>query len=308
MNEEKQMLKKIHAKGFLLALIASSLWGISGVILDFVSRGKSLPVNWFIGVRTITAGSLILLIALLTLPKGQKGKIFDVFKNKNDIILLLLFVFLGLIGNLYSFYLSIQSGGAASATILQYLSPLFIVAGGILFFHQKPTRVDIISFVLALIGIVLLITKGDFTTLSIPPKALFWGIISGATAAMYIVFPAKLIAKHSPLVVTGWGFFLSGIFWNIIHPFWINAPKLDTTSILGVGAVILIGTVGAFLIMVMSLQYTTSTIVSITDAVQPFITFVLSIIFLHASFSFIEIIGAVIVVLSIYILNKYNSQ
>lgn len=308
MDKEKQMLKKIHAKGFLLALIASSLWGISGVILDFVSRGKSLPVNWFIGVRTLTAGTLILLVALITLPKGQKGKIFDIFKNKTDIMFLLLFVFFGLLGNLYSFFLSVQSGGAASATILQYLSPLFIVASGILFFHQKPTRVDLISFFLALVGIILLITKGDVTTLSIPPKALFWGIISGATAAMYIAFPARLIAKHSPLIVTGWGFFLSGIFWNLIHPFWINAPKLDTSSILGVGAVILIGTVGAFLIMVMSLQYTTSTIVSITDAVQPFVTFILSILFLHTTFSLIEIVGAIIVVLSIYILNKYNSQ
>lgn len=307
MNDEKKQLKKIHTKGFLLALIASSLWGVSGTVLQFVSKNKALPAEWFIGVRTLTAGIIILLVALISMPKGKKSQIFAIFTNKKDILLLVLFSLFGLIGNMYSFFLSIQHGNAASATILQYLSPLFIVLGGIFFFRQKPTRVDIISFVLALLGILLLITKGNFSHLSIPTDSLIWGIISGITAALYIVIPKQLISKYSPLVVTGWGFMLSGILFNIYHPFWINPPKLDLSGALGVGTVILIGTVAAFLIMVMSLQYTTSTIVSITDAVQPFITFILSIFFLGASFSIPELIGSAIVIFSIYILNRYDN-
>ncbi|MGR3741184.1 DMT family transporter [Companilactobacillus sp. DQM5] len=306
MEKEKQTLRKLHTKGFLLALIASSLWGVSGTVLQFVSKDKAIPAEWFIGVRTITAGTLILLVALITMPKGKKSKIFDIFKSWKNILLLVSFSLFGLIGNMYTFFLSIQHGNAASATILQYLSPLFIVLGSIIFLRQKPTKVDVITFFLALFGILLLITKGNINHLSIPLDSLIWGIFSGVTAALYIVIPKQLISEFSPLVVTGWGFFVSGILFNIYHPFWINPPKLDTGSILGVGTVILIGTVAAFLIMVMSLQYTTSTIVGITDAVQPIITFILSIFFLGSSFSFIEIIGSLIVIVAIYILNRYN--
>ncbi|MDO1604764.1 DMT family transporter [Lactobacillus sp. YT155] len=306
MNEEKTIQKRTHTKGFILALIASSLWGVSGAVLQFVSQNKQIPAEWFIGVRTLTAGTIILIIAFFSMPKGQKSHIFDIFKNWRDVLFLLLFAIFGLIGNMYTFFLSIQHGNAASATILQYLSPLFIVLGGIFFMRQKPTRVDIVSFTLALLGIVLLITRGNLNHLSIPLDSLIWGILSGVTAAMYIVFPKQLISKYSPLVVTGWGFLVSGILFNIYHPFWINPPKLDTQGILGVGTVILIGTILAFLIMVMSLKYTTSTIVSITDAVQPFITFVLSIAFLGADFSPMELVGSAIVIFAIYILNKYD--
>ncbi|GKQ43311.1 membrane protein [Companilactobacillus sp. RD055328] len=306
MKTDKQTMHKFRTKGFILALIASSLWGVSGAVLQFVSKNKAIPAEWFIGVRTLIAGAIILFVAFISLPKGKKKDFFAIFTNKKDVLLLLLFSIFGLIGNMYTFFLSIQHGNAASATILQYLSPLFIVLGGIVFLRQKPTRVDVISFVMALFGIVLLITKGNFSHLSIPMDSLIWGILSGVTAAMYIIFPARLIQKYSPLLVTGWGFMVSGILFNIYHPFWIDPPKLDTGSILGVGTVILIGSVAAFLIMVMSLQYTTSTIVSITDAVQPFITFVLSILFLGSTFSIVEIIGSIIVIFAIYILNRFN--
>jgi EamA-like transporter family. len=58
--------------------------------------------------------------------------------------------------------------------------------------------------------------------------------------------------------------------------------------------------------MVLSTKYTTAAIISITDAVQPFTTLVLSIIFLKYAVNFAEIVGAVVVVLAIYVLNRYD--
>lgn len=177
-----------------------------------------------------------------------------------------------------------------------------------MFTKKKTSRVDIISFVLALIGVVLMITRGDLGHLSIPFVSVLWGIGSGITAALYITIPQTLIAKYHGILITGWGMLIAGLISNVFSPIWVNPPKMTTTSILGIGTVILIGTVLAFLLMVLSTRYTTAAIISITDAVQPFTTLVLSVIFLHYAVNLAEVIGAVIVVLAIYVLNRYDAD
>ncbi|APU70531.1 membrane protein [Companilactobacillus crustorum] len=303
MNESKQLAKKTLNRGFWLAFCASALWGVSGTVLQVVAKDLNIPAMWFIATRTTFAGIILLVVSLFVLPKGE---FFAVFKNWKDLLTLLSFSVFGLLANMFTFFHAIKTGNSSTATILQYLSPLFIMIGTIIFTKKKTSRIDVISFVLALVGVVLMITRGDIGHLSIPLVSVLWGIGSGVTAALYVTIPQSLIAKYHGLLITGWGMLIAGVISNFFSPIWVNPPKMNTSSILGIGTVILIGTVMAFLLMVISTKYTTAAIISITDAVQPFTTLVLSIIFLHYVVNFAEIIGAVIVVLAIYVLNRYD--
>lgn len=305
MDESKKLTKKTLDRGFWLAFCASALWGISGTVLQVVAKNLDIPAMWFIATRTTVAGVILLVVGLIVLPSKD---FFAVFKNKKDLLTLLCFSIFGLLANMFTFFHAIKTGNSSTATILQYLSPLFIMIGAIIFTKKKTSRIDVISFALALVGVVLMITRGDIGHLSIPFISVLWGIGSGITAALYITIPQKLISKYHGILITGWGMLLAGIISNFFSPIWVNPPKMTTTSILGIGTVILIGTVLAFLIMVISTKYTTAAIVSITDAVQPFTTLVLSIIFLHYSVNLPEIIGSVIVVLAIYVLNRYDTN
>lgn len=305
MDESKKIAKKTLDRGFWLAFCASALWGISGTVLQVVAKNLNIPAMWFIGTRTTLAGIILLVVGLIVLPTNQ---FFAVFKNWKDLLKLLSFSVFGLLANMYTFFHAIKTGNSSTATILQYLSPLFIMIGAIIFTKKKTSRVDVISFVLAMVGVALMITRGDLGHLSIPFVSLLWGIGSGITAALYITIPQSLIAKYHGILITGWGMLIAGIISNFFSPIWVNPPKMTTASVLGVGTVILIGTVLAFLLMVLSTKYTTAAIVSITDAVQPFTTLVLSVIFLHYYVNAAEIIGAVIVVLAIYVLNRYDAD
>ncbi|APX71384.1 DMT family transporter [Companilactobacillus allii] len=305
MEESKQIAKKTLRKGFLLAFLASVTWGISGAVQQIVAKDANIPAMWFVGTRTLVAGVILLVVALFILPKKE---FFSIFKSWKDTLTLVAFSIFGLFANMYTFFYAIQTGNSSTATILQYLSPLFIMVGAIVFSHKRVLRIDIISFALALIGVVLLITRGDISHLSIPFSSVLWGVGSGVTAALYIVIPQRLIAKHNGLLVTGWGMLIAGVFSNFFTPIWINPPHLSTKSLIGVITVILLSNVVAFLLMVFSTKYTTAATISITDAVQPFTTLVLSVIFLSYSVNIPEIIGAVIVVFAIYILNRYDTD
>ncbi|WP_338215054.1 DMT family transporter [Companilactobacillus muriivasis] len=305
MEESKKLAKKTLDRGFWLAFCASALWGISGTVLQVVAKNLNIPAMWFIATRTTVAGIILLIVGLFVLPKSE---FFAVFKNWKDLLTLLSFAVFGLLANMFTFFHAIKTGNSSTATILQYLSPLFIMIGAIIFTKKKTSRVDVISFVLAMIGVALMITRGDIGHLSIPLISVIWGIGSGITAALYITIPQTLIAKYHGILITGWGMLIAGIISNFFNPIWVNPPKMSMASVLGVGTVILLGTVMAFLLMVMSTKYTTAAIISITDAVQPFTTLVLSIIFLQYSVNIPEIIGAVIVVLAIYVLNRYDAD
>ncbi|WP_035463587.1 EamA family transporter [Ligilactobacillus ceti] len=286
--------------GIVLAAISASMWGISGAVMQYVSQQYTLSAIWFLSLRTLSSGIILLLISWFL----YGSTIFQLFKSFKLIAWLLAYVIIGLMTNMLTFYWAIQTGNAAAATILQYLSPLVIVLGSLLFKHELPLRSDLIAFTLSLFGIFLALTKGDFTQLSIPKISLFWGIISGITAACYIVFPRPILKECPPLVVLGWGMFISGILFNFYHPLWSQPPHLSGKLILSLITIILIGTILPFIFLLYSLHFAPSDVVGIMDALQPITATFLSILFLGVPFSWIELLGSLLVILAIYLLQR----
>ncbi len=200
--ELKQQVGGSVRKGMFWAIMASTMWGISGTVLQFISQNQHIPASWFLSTRTIGAGVVLLIISFMR----YRMAIFDIFRSWRLIGWLLAYAVFGLMANLLTFYMSVQTGTAAAATILQYLSPLFIVVGSLVFKHEKPFRSDLIAFVVSALGVFLAITKGDVSQLAIPMNALLWGIGSGITAASTSFY-------HDPSLRRGtrrWSFLAGG--------------------------------------------------------------------------------------------------
>lgn len=285
-------------KGITLAGLASLSWGISGTVLQLISQNLNVPGPWMFSTRTLATGIILLLISAII----YRGQIFNVFKNKKSCISVLTYGIFGLAANLMTFYYSIQTGNASTATILQYLSPLFIVMGSIFIYRKQPLRSDIWSFLLALLGVLLCITRGDLTHLAVPTISLLWGLGSGITAALYVVLPKNAAKENPPMVVLGWGTMIAGIFFNCLHPFWVEAPKLTTTLVASVSTVIALGTILPFIMLLYATRHAPSDVVSIMDALQPITTTLLSVIFFHLDITVVEIIGILLVLIAIYVL------
>jgi Predicted permeases len=134
MDESKKIAKKTLDRGFWLAFCASALWGISGTVLQVVAKNLNIPAMWFIATRTTLAGIILLVVGLIILPKSE---FFAVFKNWKDLLTLLSFAVFGLLANMFTFFHAIKTGNSSTATILQYLSPLFIMIGAVIFTKKK---------------------------------------------------------------------------------------------------------------------------------------------------------------------------
>ena len=165
MNKQKNIVK-----GMLWAGTASISWGVSGTVLQLISQNLAIPAHWMLSMRTSAAGAILLIISAFL----YRGKIFNVFKSWPSVISLFSYAVFGLMANLYTFYYAVQTGNASMATILQYLSPLFIVFGGWFFQHSRPLKSDLLSFVIAMAGVFLCLTKGNFGHLAIPLNSFLW--------------------------------------------------------------------------------------------------------------------------------------
>ena len=111
-----------RAKGILLVIVGTMLWGISGTVAQFLFQQKGFDTEWLVVVRLLISGFLLLLYGYIKKDKN----IINIWKSKEDSIKLILFGAIGMLGVQYTYFAAIKHGNAATATILQYLSPVII--------------------------------------------------------------------------------------------------------------------------------------------------------------------------------------
>ncbi|WP_304068394.1 DMT family transporter [Megamonas hypermegale] len=288
----------MNTKGILLIVTGTVLWGTSGVISQHLFTDKMFTAEWFVTARLISSGIILLIIDALL----HKGDIFSIWLTQDRWALIIFGIF-GMLGVQYTYFGTIVHSNAATATILQYLMPIFIVFYLLATTHRIPRKLELFSIFLAMLGTFLLVTKGQFDTLAISPAALIWGLTSAAFSAFYTLQPRRIIKQWRSTLVIGWGMLIGGAVMCFYQPVWQFTGIFDLNSAVSFAAVIIFGTAIAFCAYLESTKYLSPTQISVFASLEPFASIILSIIFLHINFGFIELIGAFIIIAAVTILN-----
>lgn len=56
-------------KGIIWAAVASTMWGISGTVLQLISQNLAIPATWMLSMRTFSAGVILLVISVFLYGK-----------------------------------------------------------------------------------------------------------------------------------------------------------------------------------------------------------------------------------------------
>jgi drug/metabolite transporter (DMT)-like permease len=177
---------------------------------------------WLTMVRLLSGGAVLLILSFF-----HGDKIFTIVKNRKDTLSLLFFSLFGALIVQLTFLVTIEKSNAATATVLQFLSPTIIVTWFALARKAKPTLAVTAAIATSLIGTLLLVTHGNMTSLSISSEALVWGIASAFSAALYSTYPSKLIARYGTLPIVGWSMFLAGL---MLTPFYGNKGAISLST------------------------------------------------------------------------------
>ena len=291
---------KIKLRGMLLASLASSLWAISGISGEILFKKFNFSSDWLVSTRTLISGILLFLIVIFI----EKKSVLKPLKNKRDCAGIILFGTAGMYLVQYTYFKTIELSNVSFATILQFTAPFFIFIYESIKNKKVPAVSTVILLFMTILGVVFIATKGNFSNLSISLEALLLGVISAIMIAFYSTYPKKLLKKYGSITVVGWGMIIGSIISNVIHPIWKIEGNVNAKSMIQVIIVVILGTSIAYLIYIASLNYISSSLAGILTAFEPVLAAILSVVIFGLKFSFIEIVGFVLVFVSIFILEK----
>lgn len=208
----------LRYKGYAMAIVGAILWGISGTVAQKLFQNEGFQPGWLVTVRMITSGVLLLLFA--SIKTNGQHKVWSVWKDSSKRLHLIIFGIIGMLGVQYTYFMSIKSGNAATATLLQYLAPIFIVAYLAIRLKKVPSPKEFISVGLAILGTFLLVTNGTVDRLTISLPAIAWGVGSAIALAFYTLYPHSLLKEWGAVIVVGWGMLIGGVGLSFINPPW----------------------------------------------------------------------------------------
>ncbi|WP_294467456.1 DMT family transporter [uncultured Anaerofustis sp.] len=129
-------MEKSRKNGAIYIVIAAFLWSLNGVLIKYIPW-QPMAIS---GVRAFLSTITLVLI------KGA----FDFKFNKHVIFASLSYVSMGIL-----FVYATKLTTAANAIILQYTAPIFVIILSIFFFKKFPTKKQLITVVIAFIGVIL---------------------------------------------------------------------------------------------------------------------------------------------------------
>ena len=294
------METKLKLRGMLLASLASSLWAISGISGEILFKQFNFSSDWLVSTRTLMSGILLFMIVVFI----EKKSILRPLKNKRDSMGIILFGAAGMYLVQYTYFKTIELSNVSFATILQFTAPFFIFIYESIKNRKLPSISTVTLLFMTILGVVFIATKGNFSNLSVSLEALLFGLVSAVMIAFYSTYPKKLLKKYGSITIVGWGMIIGSVISNIIHPIWEIQGDINTKSIIQVIIVVILGTSIAYLIYIASLNYISSSLAGILTAFEPVLAAVLSVVTFGLKFSIIELIGFVLVFVSIFVLEK----
>lgn len=297
-------------RGVIAALVGGAMWGFSGTCAQYLYQHYEIDPLFITWVRMLGSGILFLILLAFT----QRAKLRAIAGDNRELGRLALFGIAGLFLCQFTYTTSVNATNAGTATVLQSLNTVFILAATCLMMRRAPRAMEIGGLALALVATWLIATKGNLTALMIPPAGLAWGLINAASCTFYIMYPKHLFARWGSLPVTGIGMLIGGIaavaIWGL-GGLWGAAPvvpELGLDGVLVLAAIVVIGTLAAFGLYLHGVSIVGSVKGGLLGTTEPASAMVFAALWLGTMFTWADWIGLVLMVAMIFLVTLSGSK
>lgn len=300
------MLK--NHRGELYLLLGSLTFSINGifstVVLEHMSAFRLAQI------RAIAAALLLITYALI--------KRRDLLKfTRKELPLLIAYGVVGFALVNVGYFLGIERKlPLGLVLILEFTAPIWVVLW-IKYVRKGFVARDMwFAIALALVGLVLVAQVWDGFTFDLLGTAGALGSAFALTA--YFLMGEKVLKSRPPLGATILGLTVAGTFWAFVLPLWDFPTEIFTTQmdIHGYLAghyfpgwalllwVVVMGTIVPYIFVISGLSLLTASKSSVIGMLEPVMASALAWIWLSQSWNLIQLIGAAIVLIGIYLADR----
>lgn len=299
MNPQKNGEKSKMVTGTIVTIAGGILWGVSGVCGQYMFQNKGVTAPWLVSVRLVVAGLLMLCYYFLT----DREQTLAIWKSKRDRRDVIIYGLLGMLPCQYAYFQTIEWSNAGTATVIQYLGPALIVIWVCFRTKRMPTLQEITGVILAVIGVFLIATHGNPTSLALSGRALLMGLASAVSVAIYTLEPAKLQKKYDTPLILAWGMTIGGVALTLIsRPWTAKGIQADAEMFAALAFVIVFGTMAGFSLYMTGVKLIGSVKASLYACMEPVSSMILTVLWMKVNFTTPDLIGTLLVIVTIIIL------
>lgn len=284
--------------GILITIIGGICWGLSGTCGQFLFEQKGVTTKWLVPVRLVTAGMIMLTYFIIR----ERKEAFRIWKKKYDAIDVIIYGIAGLMACQFTYFYTIELSNAGTATVIQYIAPAIIMV--LVCFMEKriPKALEVLSLILAVLGIFLIATRGNIHQLAISKEALIVGLISALTVVVYNLQPKRMLTRYSAPYILSWGLIIGGLVLSFIFKPWEYTVRFDFGVIAALVGVIGLGSIGGFSLYMHGVKLIGPGRASLYSCVEPIAATLLSAVWLKVPFVTIDLVGFACIIAAIMLL------
>jgi drug/metabolite transporter, DME family len=207
-------------RGFIYIGTAAFLWGLSASMGRAAFTGRVLPGSGIGNVSPLilsqcrTGFSFLVVAMALLARRGMK----PLKVGRRDFLRLFLLGLGGVAASNYFYYLAIQRTNVATAIIVQYTAPvwvlLFMVARG----AERLTPIKLVSVLLAVCGIALVIGLIGRSRIQLDILGVAAALIAAFSFSYYNIGGHSVLAKYDRWTVLLYTTLSASLFWIVINP------------------------------------------------------------------------------------------
>jgi len=210
-------------RGYFYIGSAAFLWGISATLGRAAFTGRLLPGGASLGsidplILSQSRATLSLAVLLPILLMRRGSSVLRV--PGRDLLQFFLLGILGVAVSNYFYYLAIQRTNVATAIILQYTAPVWVLIYTAVRGAQRPSLRRSSAVGLAVVGCALavgLVGSGGFRMDAIGITA---AILAAFSFAFYNVGGHEVLARYDRWKVLLWVLVATSTFWIFVNPPW----------------------------------------------------------------------------------------
>jgi len=299
-------------RGELYLVIGAIFFSLNGVIVTLVL--DHMTTFRLAQVRAIGTFFLLFIITFIQDRKSLKAE-------RREIPTLIFYGVFGYAMVQLGYFIGIAQGVPLSLVlIIEFTAPIWIVLW-IKFVRKGAVANDMwVAIALSLLGLIFVAKVWEGFTFDLFGTL---GALGAALAlAVYFLMSQSQGAKRSAQAMVVWGMGVAGLFWSIVLPIWNFPTQIFTTSInlqgrfsdysapgwLLIAYIIVFGTMVPYLLVVGGIRRLSASTSSVIGMLEPVLAGAFAWIWLSQSWSAIQLVGGVIVLVGIYIADRAKTN
>lgn len=299
MGEKDIERRRIVRRGIVATLVGGTFWGLNGTVSKWLMDTYAIDPLWLVCVRELTACWLFLAAAAMT-AKGR-GQLSGVLRSPRDLAQIVGVSLAAILFSQIAYLEAIDWTNSATATIMQSLGMVLVLAYVCLKVRRRPRRRELVGVALALVGTYLVATGGNPGQLNLPAEGLAWGLACATAAACLSILPAAPMARWGNFTVNGLAFLFSGALLAAWYRPWEHMPVLDGVAIAVLALCVVVGTFGAYALYLQGVKDAGSMRASLLGTIEPVTATIATVVWLATPFSAAEIVGFVLIIVMVYL-------